>query len=263
MIAQKRSYRPMPPNPEYLMWHRAQVVKKAKTPAASTREKMPNIEPVKAPAPTRGLWVGLGVTGTYYYGDLNYEPDQGVFQSSHIAFNPGLHATFRRNSRKMLFPVVNVGYGKFVSQNDNLQPVSYRLGEIDTLITPNNYAETVFLYADFNLRLRLLPSSSLFQPYISAGVGGLMFFPRAQDGILLFRKKSTRAPDEDAYGTLTYSFPLSGGFEYYLNPQVSINLAYIFRFSGTDYLDNIDFLGTHDRNDQLHMLTLGVNLKAK
>ncbi|MEM7367424.1 MAG: hypothetical protein AAF587_02415 [Bacteroidota bacterium] len=254
LFGQSLTYRSMPANPEYLMWHRARTISTTSPPDQVSSDSPPSHS---APKPT-GMILGLGLTGTSYYGDLNHLADAAGHPPSHVAFHPGVNISFRKTTARRIIPVLHVGYGKFVSQNDALLPAPFRLGETDTLLLPNSYAETVLIYGQIQLRLAILPLTYKFQPYVSVGVGGLMFAPRAEDGILLYRKKTTRSPDETEYGTLTYSFPFSAGFEYFLSHRIGLHLAYSYRINGSDYLDNISQLGNHKGNDRLHQIELGI-----
>lgn len=252
LSGQLLSSRHMPANPEYLLWHRAQEIPNSQLAPTETSSIRPSQR--------SGMIITTGLSGTYYQGDLNYlEGAQGL-GSSHIAFYPGVHVSVRNHNQKRCFPLLQVGYAKFVSQNDQLQPTKLRWGERDTFLLPNHYSETVHIYGDLLFRLQPLSPESSLQPYLSAGVGGLFFFPRAEDGLLLYRKKSTRSPNEIEYGTLTYSFPIQAGLEYHWNHKVGIYLSYSYRFSGSDYLDNISQLGSHRGNDRLHQFQIGMLL---
>lgn len=252
--AQESPNNPMGPNPEYLLWHKTQ--KEKRNVKKSTPRERPQQPPIVS-RPKRDILIGIAVTGNGYYGDLNVA-DGGIFNSDFLAFNPGIDLSLGRDAERWILPEFHVGYGKFVSQNSDIRPVLVEQADHDTLIRPNSYAETTFLYGDFNLRINLIKRWNLFRPYVSAGIGGLAFFPRAKDGVLLFRKRSTRAPGEPNYGTLSASFPVSAGVDLHLSRFLSVNMAYVYRFNSTDYLDNIGQLGTLDGNDQLHIFRVGI-----
>lgn len=212
----------------------------------------------------RELEVGLSITGNGYYGDLNHNPD-GLLKSDHLAFNPGINIHVRKAHYQRLLPVFNAGYGEFLSQNPDIQPVTLVAGDPpeSIAITPNRFVETSFIYMDFGYRLQLVRKFTLFSPYLGLSVGGLAFYPHAEDGILLSRKRSTRAPGEKAYGTMTLSAPVTLGMDVNLGRKLSLNLAYIYRMNGTDYLDNIKTLGTHAGNDKLHILRFGASFRIR
>ncbi|MEM6803915.1 MAG: hypothetical protein AAF696_21095, partial [Bacteroidota bacterium] len=105
------------------------------------------------------------------------------------------------------------------------------------------------------------PKSLRIKPYFEGGIGGQSFFPRAQDGILLFRKRSTRAPDELEYGSFMLYFPLSVGLDYQISTSLNLQLAYTFKTLGSDYIDNIGNLGDKIGNDQLHVFRVGLGFR--
>lgn len=213
---------------------------------------------------SREFEVGLSITGNGYYGDLNHSPD-GLLKSEHLSFNPGVNLQVRKAHYQRLLPVFNAGYGKFLSQNPDIQPVTLVSGDPpeSVSITPNRFVETSFIYMDFGYRLQLIRRFALFSPYFGISVGGLAFYPHAEDGVLLSRKRSTRAPEEKAYGTMTLSAPVTLGMDVNLSRKLSINLAYIHRMNSTDYLDNIKTLGTQAGNDKLHILRFGASFRIR
>lgn len=264
----------MQPNPEYLKWLaqrendsiRQQTASIADATAASTRTPITNTtesnigEEVQPNRPEKDIILGIAYTATGYYGDLNFS-EQGIFQSSFVNFQPGLTATLRRDAPRLILPSFHLGYGRFVAQNPDLQPVPYTINERDTLIMPNTYAETDIIHGEFILMINPIQQPRTFKPYLGVGIGGLAFYPKAQDGILLFRKFSTRAPEERSYGTLALTVPVTAGMYFNLNRKLSLHLGYVYRLTTTDYLDNIGLLGRQEGNDQLHSFKLGLDFR--
>lgn len=271
----------MQPNPEYLKWlaqreqdslNRVSLASRATTPTPAPRPVVVNPEaPVSSEAsntntevqpnrPQKDIILGIAYTATGYYGDLNYS-EQGILQSSFVNFQPGLTATLRRDASRLILPSFHLGYGRFVAQNPDLQPVAYTINERDTLIMPNTYAETDIIHGEFILMINPIQGPSAFKPYLGVGLGGLAFYPKAQDGILLFRKFSTRAPEERSYGTLALTVPVTAGMYFNLNRKLSLHLGYVYRLTTTDYLDNIGLLGRQEGNDQLHSFKLGLDFR--
>jgi hypothetical protein len=258
----------MQPNPEYQRWlaeqERARQEQEneqvtgdlppVQTGPPVTRTR-PNLEqdlaqeePANLNRPQKDIIIDLAYTATGYYGDLNYS-DQGLIGSDFINFYPGLTASLRRDAPRLVLPSFHIGYGRFVAQNPNLTPVSVQVNEIDTLIMPNTYSETDLIHGDFILMFNPVMGNSVIKPYFGLGVGGMAFYPKAKDGILLFRKFSTRAPQERTYGTLAVTVPITAGLHYNINRSLSVHFGYLYRFTSTDYLDNIGMLGGHEGND--------------
>ncbi len=135
----------MQPNPEYLKWlaqreqdslNRTSLASRATPPPAPTpiavnpevpesnensNSEVSNVEE-QPNRPQKDIILGIAYTATGYYGDLNYS-EQGIFQSSFVNFQPGLTATLRRDASRLILPSFHLGYGRFVAQNPDLQPV--------------------------------------------------------------------------------------------------------------------------------------------
>jgi hypothetical protein len=218
--------------------------------------------PVEEPKNIISSWrvLTLGFTATAYVGDLNFDRNSSG-SLTQISLHPGLDLSFRKDAPKSLLPVFRLGYGKYSAQSVSADPVLYTFEGEDLWIKTNRYAESVLIYGEVGLRFSPIPKSLRFKPYLEAGVGGQSYFPRAQDGILLFRKRSTRAPDEPEYGSFMFYFPLSLGLDIQLSTSLNIQVAYTLKTLGTDYLDNIGYLGSKVGNDQLHLIRLGLGFR--
>lgn len=188
------------------------------------------------------LRLGLGFFGAAYQGDLTTNGD-----ALH-RFHPGANLSIQFASPALITPQINVGFGRFVAQD---RDISAEGG-----IQPNTFVDTRFFFADFRLKARFL-REELFHPYASVGIGLLGFTPRDADGNNLLDNISTRN-DNETYGTITASFPLSVGMEYELSPLAMIGLEYSFRPVTSDYLDNISELGPKSGNDRLQILMLSI-----
>ena len=254
----------MQPNPEYFKWLAERDSLKntdpRKAPSLAVDPDAPELTPYQINRPKRDIVLGLAFTGTGYYGDLNYSPN-GLFDAEFFSFHPGFMMSLRRDAPKWILPSFSIGYGKFVAQNGDLPPTTLSINDVDTTIQANTFAETDLIHGDFQLTINLLRKASIVRPYLAFGIGGMAFFPRAQDGVLLFRKRSTRAPNEPLYGTLTLSFPFSTGVDITLHRTLSMQVGYTYRLSNTDYLDNIGLLGRQAGNDQLHSFQIGLNFR--
>jgi hypothetical protein len=194
------------------------------------------------PGQQKPLKVGVGLLGASYVGDLNADGN-----ALH-RFHPGVSISLQFDSEKLIAPQLNTGFARIVSQNRDLQPVEG--------VSPNSFVETPFFFVDFRLRARFLREKS-FNPYISAGIGLLGYTPRDENGNNLLDNINTRAEGE-TYGSITAGFPMSVGAELSLSPLIGLGLEYTYRFTSSDYLDNISQLGTRDGGDRLQSLLLSV-----
>lgn len=186
------------------------------------------------------LRVGLGLLGATYVGDLNTN-GEALYR-----FYPGMGFSLQFASPRRVTPQLNTGFGKFVAQNRDLEPVGS--------VQPNTFVETRFFFVDFRLKARFLRERA-FSPYVSAGIGLLGYTPRDQSGNNLLDNLSTRE-DGETYGSITASFPLSAGAELHMSPFVSLGLEYTFRPTTSDYLDNIGLVGLRNGKDKLQTLML-------
>jgi LysM repeat protein len=151
---------------------------------------------------------------------------------------------------KRLKVQLNAGFGKFAEQYDVVKPST------DPNIRVNTFVETSFWYSDLRLKYRF-PLSYRFHPFLTAGAGVLSFTPRDESGRSLEGATFSREADE-VYSTIIPQIPVGAGVQARLNQSVSFSLEYLFRYTPTDYLDNIGRLGTRDGNDFLHGFQLSM-----
>lgn len=192
----------------------------------------------------RQVKVGFGLDGISYIGDLS-DPDQTIHR-----IYPGANLSIQLEGPKRLKIQLNGGFGKFSEQYDDVKPSA------SPGVTVNTFVETSFYYGDLRLKYRF-PISKHFHPFLTAGAGVLSFTPRDQEGRFLNDASFTREPDED-YSTIVPQIPVGAGVQARINPAVSLSLEYLFRYTPTDYLDNIGRLGTRPGHDFLHGLQLSM-----
>ena len=83
-------------------------------------------------------------------------------------------------------------------------------------------------------------------PYISAGVGVVLFNPYAED-VLGNRQNLVQLGTEgqgipgyaEKYSTSALEFPLGAGVKYRINKEVMLSLDFNYRITKTDYLDDV------------------------
>ncbi|MEL7531216.1 MAG: outer membrane beta-barrel protein, partial [Bacteroidota bacterium] len=192
----------------------------------------------------RQVKVGFGLDGISYIGDLS-DPNQAIHR-----IYPGANLSIQLEGPKRLKIQLNGGFGKFSEQYDGVKPSS------SPGVTVNTFVETSFYYGDLRLKYRF-PISQRFHPFLTAGAGVLSFTPRDQEGRFLNDANFTREPDEN-YSTIVPQIPVGAGIQARINPAVSLSLEYLFRYTPTDYLDNIGRLGTRPGHDFLHGLQLSM-----
>ena len=190
--------------------------------------------------PGAPLQIGLGMVGHSYVGDLT-EKGVGVRR-----FYPGGNISLQFNGEGALKFQLNAGYGGFTEQSD------LERQEVVNGIIPNNYVQTSFFYSDLRLKFFFLKRKRI-RPYLSAGVGMFSFQPEDEMGNFLGENIFTRLPDE-IYGSTVATFPMTMGVQGKLNKMLALGLDYTWRFTTTDYLDNIGLLGKKAGNDATHAI---------
>ncbi|MFK7922329.1 MAG: LysM peptidoglycan-binding domain-containing protein [Bacteroidia bacterium] len=192
----------------------------------------------------RQVKIGFGLDAISYIGDLS-DPDQAIHR-----IYPGANLSIQLEGPKRLKIQLNGGFGKFSEQYDGVKPST------SPGVIVNTFVETSFYYGDLRLKYRF-PISQHFHPFLTAGAGVLAFTPRDQEGRFLNDALFTREPDEN-YSTIVPQIPVGAGIQARINPAVSVSLEYLFRYTPTDYLDNIGRLGTRPGHDFLHGLQLSM-----
>jgi hypothetical protein len=193
------------------------------------------------PKPKYPLQVGFGLTGIAYVGDLTNTTTQ--FQR----INPGGNLSLQLVTPRILDLQVNAGFGKFSEQVDDGGGV----------VEPaNSFVETSFFYGDLRVKLRFRHRKQI-QPYLSTGAGLLVFSPRDVNGKFLTRNTSTRNENEK-YNTAVPQLPVVAGCQMILNETLMLSMDYTYRFTPTDYLDNIGQLGPRKGFDVLHAIQISL-----
>ncbi|MEM6765354.1 MAG: LysM peptidoglycan-binding domain-containing protein [Bacteroidota bacterium] len=203
------------------------------------------------PVEQKPLQLGIGT------GAINYLGDFTEGSSFLNRFNPTFNFSIQIENKKALQFQLNAGFGSFTEQFDETPP------DVPSEILLNDYVRTSFFYGDFRLRYRFMEGNKL-RPYVSTGPGLLFFSPKDQDGKFLNEATLTRKETEQ-YNTYTLQWPVAGGVLYQLTDNFSLGAEYTYRFTGSDYLDNIGELGDRNGNDALHglVITAYVSLQSK
>lgn len=176
--------------------------------------------------------IGFSLNGFAYLGDLN-EPGVGI-----IRVSSGGEISIEAIKSRPFGVSFHGGFGQFTEQWDNPD------GQPGT-----RFVQTPFLHGDFRVHARAFQTKS-FQPYVSVGAGILSFTPKDVDGFPL---------EEGNYNTMIPQLPGSAGLRWQVNPMIGFDLSYTWRFTPTDYLDNIGSEGSRSGFDALHAVNLGIS----
>lgn len=192
------------------------------------------------------LEVGFNFSGISYTGDYS----DGASSLSRVY--PGANLSLQSSFPRALKLQMNAGFGKFAEQYDTRSP------NIPPGVEIPSFIETSFIYGDLRLKFHFFHTRN-FQPYLSAGAGVMFFNPTDQDGRKLIRRTNTRLEGED-FNNIVPELPLSGGVQFYLTRQVWMNASYTYRYTPTDYLDNLGLAGDNNGFDALHSVQIGIHI---
>lgn len=181
---------------------------------------------------------GISAGAAHYFGDLN----------------PRAHL----NRPKMAFGVFfRKQFGNYVALRVNGHFA--QLGYSDVYNKQNEFEQRrnlsfntniweLALQGDFNF-FKFMPGNADFRytPYITLGAGVFSYDPYAyyQGQKVFLRPLGTEGqgtaayPNRKPYGTMAVCFPLGIGVKYNLNPKMNIGFEIIYRFTTTDYIDDV------------------------
>lgn len=181
--------------------------------------------------------IGISLGAAHYFGDLNNKASfnrpklaMGAFYrkqvGDYVGVRFGLH-------------YAQLGYSDIYSKNEYQQRRN---------LSFNSRIWEVALQGDFNF-FRFIPGDGdhMFTPYITLGIGVFSYDPYAylQGGKYFLRPLGTEGqgssiyPDRKPYGNTAFVFPLGMGVKYNINPGMNIGFEVVYRFTGTDYLDDV------------------------
>ena len=182
--------------------------------------------------------IGISAGAAHYFGDLN----------------PKL----RVNRPKVAFGVfARKQYGDYVAVR--LSGHFAQLGYSDIYNAYNTFMHTrnlsfstnIYEFAvqgDFNF-FKFIPGDlyKRYTPYITFGAGVFNYNPYAyyQGQKVFLRPLGTEGqgsaayPGRKPYSTMAMCFPIGVGYKYSLNPQVNIGFEIVYRFTTTDYIDDV------------------------
>ena len=181
--------------------------------------------------------LGVTVGAAHYFGDLNTnaalnrpKPALGIFFrkqfGEYIALRLGAH-------------YAQLGYSDVYSKNDYQKRRN---------LSFNSNIWEATLQGDFNF-MRFVPGvpEFAFTPYVTMGVGMFNYDPYAYlEGVKRFLRPlgtegqgSTAYPGLKPYSAVAFCLPLGMGVKYNINPNINFSFEVAYRFTTTDYLDDV------------------------
>ena len=179
------------------------------------------------------LVLGVNLTGTGYYGDVNYSKNGGLHNFNVL---PGLEASLYKAKTGYFTPMGRFGYGRIVAQNADLQPFYFGpTTDPNSYYEPPRYVRTDFVYLDGVVKASPFANvNTMLRPYATVGIGGMLFFPFKNDSIPFKGSNPLRG---EKFSTLTASLPVGLGTELNLGSNISLNLGTSLRIPMNDYMD--------------------------
>ena len=180
---------------------------------------------------------GITAGAAHYFGDLNTraalnrpKPAVGVFFrkqfSEYIALRLGAH-------------FAQLGYSDIYSKNDFQKRRN---------LSFNTNIWEFTLQGDFNF-MHFVPGDPefAFTPYVTLGAGVFSYDPYAYLGGKKYFLRplgtegqgSAAYPNRKPYGTMALCFPIGMGIKYNINRNINFSFEIAYRFTTTDYLDDV------------------------
>ena len=180
---------------------------------------------------TFSITTGAGIAN--YFGDLM----QGnhYFSQPNYSFSAGAIYSFSSHISARF----DVGFHKVQAADSKNKGAQYKARNL-------SFSSNVFdlsLSAEYNI---LDNNKYKVSPYLTAGVGIMFFKPYAKD--VTGKKQSLRELGTDGQGLAGYpgiyknsavEFPLGFGVKYPVTERITLALEFNYRFTGTDYLDDV------------------------
>jgi hypothetical protein len=181
---------------------------------------------------------GISAGAAQYFGDLNPNPR---FNTPNIAAS----AFFRKNFGGYVALRVAGSYA-FLAYSDKYN--SYNEFMYRRNLSFNTNIWELAVQGDFNF-FKYIPGSEFhrFTPYITFGAGVFNYDPYTyyQGQKVYLRQLGTEGqgsaayPDRKPYGSMAVCFPFGVGVKYSLNRKINIGLEVLYRFTTTDYIDDV------------------------
>ncbi len=181
---------------------------------------------------------GIGLGAGHYFGDLNTRARLNRPKISGTVF-------FRKNFGNYIAVRLGTSFAQlgYSDQYNTQNSVMYKRN-----LSFNSKVWELALQGDFNF-FRFMPGEPEFSftPYITFGAGIFSYDPYAylKNEKIFLRPLGTEGqgsnlyPDRKQYSSMAISIPFGGGLKYALNERMNIAFEVLYRFTNTDYLDDV------------------------
>jgi opacity protein-like surface antigen len=197
---------------------------------------------------------GISAGASHYFGDLNPNPR---FNRPNMA----LGAFFRKQFGNYVALRI-AGHYAFLGYSDRYNTNNEFMLRRNLSFNTNIWELT--LQGDFNF-YKFVPGSlyDRFTPYITFGVGVFNYDPYAyyRGQKVYLRQLGTEGqgsslyPGRKPYGSMAMCFPLGVGVKYNLNRNMNLGFEVVYRFTTTDYIDDVS--SNYAPDAQTHLLPDG------
>ncbi|MFY7964262.1 MAG: DUF6089 family protein [Chitinophagaceae bacterium] len=188
--------------------------------------------------------IGVSVGAAHYFGDLNPE-----FDISRPKFSAALHYTKQMNNYvglKISATYAGLGYADKYSKNVFQQNRNLSFNSDVWEFSLNG----TFNFFSFNPGFE----GNNYTPYVGLGIGVFTYDPYAylNGEKYLLRTVGTEGQGSDAYPdrlpykNYAFCMPLTLGFKYAFSPSMNVFTELRYRFTNTDYLDDVSTTYTPD-----------------
>ncbi len=181
--------------------------------------------------------LGFSAGGAHYFGDINthmglqaIKPTVGVYYRKYFNDYVGVRGHFR---------FMQLGYSDVYNKNEF---------ERRRNLSFNTDLFELAAQGDFNF-FRFEPGSQVyrFSPYLTLGLSAFHFNPYAYyQGKKYYLQPlhtegqgTARFPERKPYSLFSYAYLIGGGVKYNLNRRLNLGLEILYRFTQTDYLDDV------------------------
>jgi hypothetical protein len=192
---------------------------------------------------------GISAGASHYFGDLNPNPR---FNRPNMAFG----AFFRKQFTPYVALRVSANYA-FLGYSDKYNTQNAFMLRRNLSFNTNIWELAV--QGDFNF-FKFIPGSEnyRFTPYITFGVGVFNYDPYAyyQGEKVHLRALGTEGqgsslyPTRKPYSTMAACIPLGVGGKYSLNERMNLGFEVVYRFTTTDYIDDVSTVYAPDAQTQ-------------
>jgi len=193
---------------------------------------------------------GLSAGGSHYFGDLN---PNARFNRPNMA----LGAFFRKQFGNYVALRV-AGHYAFLGYSDKYNTSNEY--ELRRNLSFNSNIWELAVQGDFNF-FKYIPGNPYyrFTPYVTFGVGAFNYDPYAyyRGQKVHLRSLGTEGqgssvyPTRKPYGSMAACIPLGVGVKYSLNRDINLGFEVVYRFTTTDYLDDVSKTYAPDAQPQL------------